>query len=1513
MKKKITQLLLYLFLISGAARAQITIDSGHFNWSKIENGGISIYYTDADNGDGAGDGAMILKNAANTSTLQGLQYQLAGSPVSGEQINLEVNYYQIGSASLKFKMQVYDVTDNLVLAESPVISTPTSGVGTTPFSYTFTDSNVGHQIMARLVCADDVSATTRQAGIDYLKINGQLISMQAPPSVSFDVTDFSWTKIENPTVAAAGIKTDADNGDGLNDGAIAIKGTATTPTLQGVQYLLDGSPSANEVINLEVKYWQLAASYCAFKLQVYNVTDNVVLGESAVVITGSGVVRTLAFSYVFDASSNGDQIMLRFVRADDFATFRQAGLDYVKVNGQFINMLPVCKPVFNFDLPLTAATPSEISDLAAIRASLSDQLLGTTPPTSAQLDTAINDYNALNITVNGNTITGNPLTNSNQVNFLKTFARYLKFNPNDTNISDKAVKAVWYLSDLFCNKGTSPYVAIDFYSYPVFSRAAVFLNNYLPDNVKNLFGNSLAIETSNFQNLFNPNYDFNHSGISSDHIYLHSDVYMAYSDWFKTNDEKIRFLKTAKRFVERFTMHTANGNDGIKKDGLGYHHSNSYDGYMYAYGTATTVLKSMIDTGFQIDQSSYLRFRDAIYAQVMYSNDGGVKPFAMAGRNAQTKTTTLSSNTLGNLAIVGGKILGLPGADPVLAGTYNRKYGVNSQFNYSTVTPFEEGFVQFNYANLGIYRKNNWIASMKGQSNVLWGSEIYAGQNRFGRYQSYGALDIIYPGNVSTGNGYSDIGWDWNYNPGATTIVLPWSKLHAEKERIDEYNTYGFAGSLALGQANKGVLSKTTGQSGLFSMKFKERTDLGFGTVYGPNTHNGTFEFTKTYFTIDDMIICLASGITNNDATNPTVTTLSQRLNNNSNDVLVNGEVKTNQATDSFEGTSANWIIDNFSTGFYILPNSGTLKIRNSNQVTPYLTQVNPSDATIASNKGNNYRVAYLDHGTAPTNSSYEFVCIPSANAGRMTQFAQQMQSDKPYTVYQNNANQQIIEHKASKTWAYALPAANTAIVDGLIKANDTPCLAMYKSLNDNNTEILLSVSNPDMGAAPSTPKMITLTLNREWTISQGNANANLGTATAEGTTITFTLADGFPVEIKLNRVLTPQTITFDPIPTKAFTDATFDLTATATSGLPVSYTSSNTDVATISGNTVTIVGRGTSTIAAKQDGNDTYDVATEVEQVLRVNTEPTVSITSPLANANYDALANITISANATDADGSVSKVEFFNGETKLGEVTTAPYSFDWNNVTSGSYALTAKATDNDGAVTTAAVVNVNVVCPLVQLSIPDVYAMNPAIDDANTIYRGYGPTSLTLNSLVQGDQEFTYTWNTEAHTPSISVTQAGEYTVTVSYAGGCQSTASITVNTLDVSCGNNNDKVQICHNNTIICVAQSAVQSHLNHGDKLGSCDSTSKVVVNEGSTTSANFSVYPNPVHDNFNVSVSSKLDPNATIGIYNILGNKLRQVRFTTVPQNVFVGDLPSGNYIVVIQNGVETFRSTIVKQ
>jgi len=92
----------------------------------------------------------------------------------------------------------------------------------------------------------------------------------------------------------------------------------------------------------------------------------------------------------------------------------------------------------------------------------------------------------------------------------------------------------------------------------------------------------------------------------------------------------------------------------------------------------------------------------------------------------------------------------------------------------------------------------------------------------------------------------------------------------------------------------------------------------------------------------------------------------------------------------------------------------------------------------------------------------------------------------------------------------------------------------------------------------------------------------------------------------------------------------------------------------------------------------------------------PVVTITSPTNNSSYPSPSNITINATATSNGGSISKVEFYKGTTKIGEDLTAPYSFTWVNVTSGNYVLKAIATNNTGQTGTSPGVNIAVTtCP--------------------------------------------------------------------------------------------------------------------------------------------------------------------------------------------------------------------------
>ncbi|MGJ4728223.1 glycosyl hydrolase family 18 protein [Luteimonas sp. SDU101] len=91
-------------------------------------------------------------------------------------------------------------------------------------------------------------------------------------------------------------------------------------------------------------------------------------------------------------------------------------------------------------------------------------------------------------------------------------------------------------------------------------------------------------------------------------------------------------------------------------------------------------------------------------------------------------------------------------------------------------------------------------------------------------------------------------------------------------------------------------------------------------------------------------------------------------------------------------------------------------------------------------------------------------------------------------------------------------------------------------------------------------------------------------------------------------------------------------------------------------------------------------------------NQLPSVSLTAPANGANFNAGTPVAISANASDADGSVQRVEFFAGSVSLGVDASAPYGATWNNPPVGTHALTAVATDDDNATRRSTAVTITV-----------------------------------------------------------------------------------------------------------------------------------------------------------------------------------------------------------------------------
>jgi hypothetical protein len=1246
------------------------------------------------------------------------------------------------------------------------------------------------------------------------------------------------------------------------------------------------------------------------------------------------------------------------------------------------------------DLPLLPSSATIEAEINTIVQRFSDAYLGTTEPTSTALTTAITNYNALNITVEGYSISAQTaVTSYSQTAFLKTFAQYLKFHPEDNDVFTKALNTVWLVSDRMC-KGL---FEIDYnqYVYRDFARSAILIPR-IKDNsfVKSLFENVLY-QQDNFLHFWDPNYVV---GINDDHLGNSGNVTMAYVKWIESADERYRYMTAFKRFIENFTRYApGNSYAGIKQDGSGFHHWTGYPSYTSNLNSVGEIISNLRETSFQIDSAAYLRLRDAIMAQLMFTNDNTTRFLTMGGRKPEEIATTISRFSLRNMGVAGGSILGTDTSDPVIATYYNRVWGGYAPFGNSLKASFNSGYFQFNHSMAGIYRNDGWLAVCKGFNNNMLGSEIYPDANRFGRYQSYGAVNIIYPGDALTGNGYDVTTWDWNFTPGATVIRLPWNKLHGEKQRIDELQQKRFVGSLSFINKNGLYLNKIQGTYGLFAMDFQEKTGQGFGTVYSSENHNATFVFKKSVFAFDNMLICLGSNIGNNDAVNTTMTTLYQRKTSAAKEQVIIDDnlLPTGTYNNTYTDSDNHWVVDNYNTGFYVFAGSGTIRLSKGDQQTPQHNKI-LSAQTITNNPVGNYAKGFLDHGTAPSNKSYEYICMPNATATTMVDLNNQISAgNKPYTVHRQDGIAHIVEYKpAANTnaiFGYAFFSALSGINNnGLLSGADYPCLVMSKYDTAQKT-FQIAVNNPDLGYnyrsdAASVTKLIKVAIKgTNWEISQTHANASIiDTANGE-TIIQFTTKDGLPVEIVLSRVLNPQTISFDPIAEKATTDTAFVLTAIASSGMPVSYTSSNTAVADISDSTVVIVGKGTAIITASQKGNDFYDAATSVQTLTVKDVEPPVLNAPDNVNLYTDAgistASNVSLgTATASDNDElqSVSNnapAIYPVGVTEVtwtatdvsGNITTAmqlvtvtdnevpvliaPAAQEVCYEGSNYQVPVLSATDNVGIATIHYIVSgatersgagINAsgsfdegvsiitwtvtdmfgshstaVCTVtinhrLTVNIADVFAVNAAIDLKNTLYLGYGPSSFSITATPQGGGgEYRYSWSTGEQTQSITVADAGTYTVTVTDLKGCQISATIQINVLDVRCGNKGNKVRVCHNNKSICISSEAIQDHLSHGDALGECGVADRRVTTTSESNIEIMKVFPNPVQDMLFVSVHM-LNKSAQIQVYNAQGMLVRNAQLVKTNQGISLSGLAAGIYLVHVKNGLEITRKKIIK-
>ncbi|MBO9618297.1 MAG: lyase [Niabella sp.] len=560
---------------------------------------------------------------------------------------------------------------------------------------------------------------------------------------------------------------------------------------------------------------------------------------------------------------------------------------------------------------------------------------------------------------------------------------------------------------------------------------------------------------------------------------------------------KQQLLEQFKEYMNYVAGFAPGYGDTFKPDYSIYHHRGTY---LNAYGT--NALNTMTLIHWLLDGTQY-----AMNAASAHNLTAALKQQAAIAFGVQIHYGVSGRFPLNNSSIDGNSMpafayMSLSGdstRDPELAALYNYIYsiaqpeelnkmllpaltysGTYGTLNLMVRLHNQMGNVQHKpvdgvtvmpYSGLLTYRRGDAFATVKGYNKYVWDYEAGKGENNLGRYLSYGML-VTAQGDEKEGfDGMGmalNEGFDWSMLPGATTKKLPADKILYYPQADPKYvegKHRNFSESVVASGLKQGT-------NGLFALDLRD--DVFPDT--DRSLFDNSFRAKKTWFFIGDEIICLGSGIRNNDNRYATVTTLFQyradeKRNNYFNGKPIAQKTATEQKADGGYFTDQNGLQ-------YIIPKGQQLRwVQGPQQSYQWKNaSYSPVEGT--------YLKAWLDHGTHPAGGGYEYeILLHSKNPERYLQ-------SKTYTVLQKDNVAHSISHKASGITAYAVFEPNELLKGGLLLKADAPVLAQF---NETNGRLLLTVAGPDIGQA-------------RWNHNMSHMPDSITNAWAKGRVITLTL-----------------------------------------------------------------------------------------------------------------------------------------------------------------------------------------------------------------------------------------------------------------------------------------------------------------------------------------------------------------------------------------------------------------------
>lgn len=587
--------------------------------------------------------------------------------------------------------------------------------------------------------------------------------------------------------------------------------------------------------------------------------------------------------------------------------------------------------------------------------------------------------------------------------------------------------------------------------------------------------------------------------------------------------EKIARVQLVQQWLDNASKVSPGTVGGFKADQSTFHHMGLYPAYTRdALTGGSPALVVLSGTSFAVSQETHQRWVNALLGMRFYSNKVNW-PIALSNRHP-TGVDGLNYKAYESMTLAGSPD-GKHALDPVMGAAFlrlfpDKPYSVElalaKRLKAAGVSaePDPTGCEVMNHGALVSQRRDNWLVSVRGHNRYLWSTETYWASNMFGRYMTYGHVQVVAGGDPVTNadSGFVQPGWDWNRLPGTTTIHLPYEKLISNIDPVGE--------EMLLTDQRLGGGGSIGGRNGVFLMSLHENAE-----------YDGSFYARKSVFLFDNRVVALGEGIVNKDRVHRTETTLFQcHLADTSvpTQDSRNGSIATLPYNDASKSKDAVWLVDPQSNGYYV-PKGQQLVVSRAVQTAP--DQGNTKTASEP------YATAVLDHGTRPHHGSYEYALVVGASAESMTTFAADMQdkAKAPYTVLRKDKKAHVVSDRATGITGCAVFEGTRNLTDGVVRAVDTPSVVLVQPNSDGLT---LSVTDPDLRFydgkdrlppttspfgvpwkdSPGKGSRINVELAGHWTCGHEDVTASAKHGHGHGTTtVTVRCADGLPTEVLLH------------------------------------------------------------------------------------------------------------------------------------------------------------------------------------------------------------------------------------------------------------------------------------------------------------------------------------------------------------------------------------------------------------